>query len=335
MSTAVPLYVLDVGAVVTKRGGRLLVARDGKALTSAPLMRLSEVVLFGNVGVTTPALHALLSRDVPVVFLRGDGRARGRLEPAGSPHVQLRLAQLARSADPASCLELARELVAGKLANQRVLLLRRSRRGPGPQREAVRAAAGLLDTHQHAVLEADSLERLRGIEGAASGAYFRALRLLLPAGTGFQRRERRDPDVVNALLNYCAALLREYVIGAITAAGLDPHVSFLHLPMRGRPTLAFDLMEEWRPILVEATMLALLGLRAVTPDDLVPTEEGPRLRPEACAAAIRRFHERLGQAAGVTLSGGGPSYGTRIHRQARRLRTWIQEAQPYKAARWR
>ncbi len=100
--------------------------------------------------------------------------------------------------------------------------------------------------------DAPTLSTLLGVEGAA-GAYFRGIRLLLDdtAAAGFRRRDRSDVDIVNVLVNYYSALLREVVMGAMVAAGLDPYLSFLHTPSRGRPTLVFDLMEEWRPILLE------------------------------------------------------------------------------------
>lgn len=329
-----PLYVIDGPATVAKRGGRILVTREREVLASAPLMCLSEVVLFGRINVTTPALHALLDADVPLVLLRSDGRARGRLEPPGSPHVALRQLQTLRCAEPAARLHVARAVVAAKLRNQRALL--RARQERSGHADTLRAAADRLAALETAARDAAGVSSLLGIEGAGAGAYFRAFRLLAE-GCGFTRRDRHGPDVVNALLNYCSALLREQVLGAITAAGLDPHASFFHTPMRGRPTLAFDLMEEWRPVLLEATVLALLGLGMVRPADCRPTDEGPRLHREARAAAVNRFRARLDRPArSWPPRPGQPTYGQCLRRQALRLRRWINgETDRYEPFRWR
>jgi CRISPR-associated protein Cas1 len=340
-----PLYVVGHDSVVGRRGGRLVVSRDGVALTSAPLGRLSEVVVFGNATVTTPAMAALLSEDVPLVLLTADGRVRGRLEPPGATHVEVRRRQLDRHGDPAARLALARTLVQGKIHNQDMLLRRR----------AARAAHGdeVWDlSHRLAALrdragEASTLGELNGVEGAAAGAYFRGIRLLLSPKAGFRRRERSDGDIVNVLINYCSALLREVVLGAVVAAGLDPYVPFLHTPRPGRPTLVFDLMEEWRPVLLESTVLALLGLRTVRPDhlsapngaDMALSEPAgrppPRLAPEAAADVIHRFRSRLDSPARGWPQPGGRSYAAQIRAQSLALRAWVADGEPYLPFGWR
>lgn len=310
-----PLHVMHPDAVVTRRRGRIAVVRDGTVVASAPLVLLSEVVVWGQAGITTPALHLLLSQDVPVVLLRSDGRARGRLEPPGCPQVRLRQQQLARSLDPMARVDLSRSLVQGKLHNQRVLLARRSRTAEQRDQTVDGVIARLANLERRAA-QADCVEELFGVEGAGSRAYFHALRCLLPPPAGFHRRDPRGPDVVNPLVNYCSALLREVVIGGVVAVGLDPHVSFLHTPFRGRPTLAFDLMEEWRPVLVESTVLSLLNLKAVGPEDVQATQEGPRLGDGARAATIRRFYDRL-EATASTWPSSGLTYREHVLRQSR------------------
>jgi len=333
-ATGVPLYVLDVRAVVTKRGGRVVVMRDGKALDSAPLFRLSRVVLFGAAGITTPALHALLAAGVPVVLLRSDGRPVGRVEPPASCDAEVRYRQLVRSSLPSDRLVLARALVAGKLRNQRAHLQRRAR--DSEHAVALRDAAALVGEQVARAEASTTVPSLIGIEGGATGIYFSALRLIL-GRSGFRRRDRFGRDIVNALINYCSALLREQVLGAIAVAGLDPNLSFLHTPTRRRPTLAFDLMEEWRPVLVESTVLSLLGLGIVRPDDLVDGADGPRLTPEACSAAVARFHERLDDTAHARVARPGhPTYRACMEAQALRARDWmLGRTDSYEAFPWR
>ncbi|MGH9156464.1 MAG: CRISPR-associated endonuclease Cas1 [Acidimicrobiales bacterium] len=331
----VPLHVVGADACVTKRGGRLVVVRDQRVVHSMPLLRLSELVLHGAVGLTTHAMHALLDAGVPVVLLRRDGRARGRLEPPGSPHAQLRQIQLVDSLDARRRVMLARSIVGGKIHNQRALLHRRSRGRSGDPN--VVAAVRRLREMESRCPAAETVEELLGLEGAAGAAYFGLLRRLLPDDLGFRRRDRRGHDIFNALVNYCSALLRESVIGAIAETGLDPHLSHLHVPMRGRPTLAFDLMEEWRPAMVESNVLALLGLRTVRPEHLVSTAKGPRLTDDARAAAINRFQDRLGSVASTWPPRGySTTYGEQLRTQAASYSAWVQRrAEVYQPFQWR
>lgn len=332
-----PFHVVGSGLVLTRRGGRLVAVRDGEVAASAPLALVGEVILSGRVGVTTAAMHSMLAHDVPLVLLTESGRALGRLEPPGAAHVQARMRQLDLHRDPGTRLRLARDMVRGKIHNQAVLLRRRARGCADP--DAVWRAVSRLAELEVAAGAAMTVGSLLGVEGAAAGAYFGALRTAVLAGHGFRRRERTDRDLVNVLVNYCSALLREAVIAAVVAAGLDPCVSFLHTPARGRPTLAFDLMEEWRPVLLESTVLALVGLRAVTEADLIADPDGapPRLSASATAAAVRRFQARAGAPArGWPAPSAGTTYREQLHSQARHLRAvLLGDAPTYRAFRWR
>jgi len=226
-------------------------------------------------------------------------------------------------------------MVIGKIYNQAVLLRRRARRSLEPDQvwDAVSRLAGL----EQAAGSAARLPELLGIEGAAAGIYFTAIRSVVIPGHGFAARRREGRDLVNVLINYCSALLRETVMSALLAAGLDPYLSFLHTPTRGRPALAFDLMEEWCPVLLESTVLALLGLRSVTADDLTDDGERPCLSPAATGAAVMRFQHRLAAPArSWPPPPGSPSYADQVHRQALALRTaLLGDPGSYRAFRWR
>ncbi|WP_250281363.1 CRISPR-associated endonuclease Cas1 [Frankia sp. CiP1_Cm_nod2] len=344
-----PLYVVGHGLVLGRSGGRLVASRDGAVVTSAPLGRISEVVAFGNVGITTPAMTALLAEDIPLVLLTADGRVRGRLEPPKASHIEARRRQALLHHDDPARLELARAFVRGKIHNQDVLLRRRAARAAEPAE--VWALARRVAAAGAAVDNAASIAELVGIEGAASGAYFRGIRLLLPDELGFRRRERLDPDLVNILINYTSALLREVVFGAVVAAGLDPYTSFLHAPRPGRPTLVFDLMEEWRAVLLESTVLGVLGLRMIRPEDLSTgpaprgggadnstdggTDGRPRLGPAASAAVIARFRARVDSPARSWTASPGTTYATLIRGQSLALRGRLVDSVPYEPFHWR
>ena len=294
---------------------------------------VSVLVLHGTVGVTTPALHALLGGGVPVVLLDRGGRALGRLEAPSSAGVLLRRQQLAASADPVRSLALAKAAVVGKVQNQRVLLIRRGRR----RREgSVTAAGASLARMAERALTAVDLAELVGVEGAAASVYFRVVRSLLPGEVSFARRDRRGPDVVNAAINYCSALLRETVVAAIWAQGLDLGLSHLHRSVPGRPTLAFDLMEEWRAVLVEGTVLPLVSLGALRADGVSWYPEGPRLTDTARRVLIGRFYDRL--ASPVSARPPLPyrtTYTEAVRTQAATYAAWVAGRGDYRPFRWR
>jgi CRISPR-associated protein Cas1 len=324
--------------VLTRRGGRLVAFRDGTMTASAPLTQISEVVLTGAVTVTTAAMHTLLRQGVPMILLTGTGRPLGRLEPPTAPHIAARQRQLALTGDPQARVDAARAIVAGKIRNQQALLRRRARRSSDP--DGVWAAAAKLAALEERVAEpgpTTGVAGLLGIEGAAAGAYYRALRLIIEPSCRFAGRDQRATDPTNVLTNYCSALLRETVNSAILVAGLDPYLSFLHTPMRGRPTLAFDLMEEWRPVLLDSTVVALLGLRAVTSEDIAVDDGMPVLSAAARAHAVTRFHARLAAPArGWPTTPAGRTYQQQLYLQCRVMRDWILGERPtYEPFQWR
>ncbi|WFE21065.1 CRISPR-associated endonuclease Cas1 [Solwaraspora sp. WMMD937] len=324
-------HVIGPDCVLGRRDGRLVVHRDGVLRASAPLTMVGEVVTTGRVTVTPHAMHSMLAHDIPLILLSRTGRPLGRLEPPTAGHIAARLRQLDRHRDPAARLDLARAVIPAKIANQATLLRRRAKRSGDPA--TVWAAVTRLAEFEQAASAATDLAQLIGIEGAAAGAYFRAIRVMTPAEYGFAARDRSRRDVTNALINYCSALLRETVHGAILAAGLDPYLSFLHTPSRGRPTLAFDLMEEWRPALLESTVLAMLGLRTVTDADF----DGTHLTPGATSALISRYQARLAMPAREwPAPADQPTYHQLVRRQALRLRGWLLDEQAqYRPFRWR
>ncbi|OLT23340.1 CRISPR-associated endonuclease Cas1 [Actinomadura sp. CNU-125] len=334
--TGRPFHVVGAGCSVGKRGGRLVAFKEGLPRTSAPLTMISEVLVSGRVQVSTAAMHALLAHDIPLVLLTENGRPLGRLEPPSGAHVDARRAQLALHTDPAARLAMARAAIVGKIRNQHVLLRRRARRAPDP--DAVWEAARRLSILESRATTCESIPAVMGMEGGAAGIYYRAIRTFVDPTLGCTRRDRQGRDVVNALTNYCSALLRETVVSGILAAGLDPFVSFLHEPARGRPTLAFDLMEEWRPVLLDATVLALIGLKSVTTSDLEDGGAGrPLLSPDARARIVERFHARLAAPArGWPEPPSRRTYRDQVRAQCTALRTWIlSRSDEYEPFVWR
>ncbi len=243
------LYVDTPGTSLSKRGDTLRIRKPGEMFDlQLPLTQIQQVVLVGNVQISTQLLRVLLARGVPVIYLTGRGRFSGITLPEINRNIPLRIAQFKTFLDPQRRLDLARQFVAGKIKNQRLILRRHGKRESALQ--------DALRQYRHQALTCGSLDELRGIEGMATRVYFQALAHLFPVP--FERRIRRPPrDPVNATLSLAYTLLLKDVLHLTHTVGLDPYLGYLHEPYAGRPALALDLMEEFRPLLADALVLSL------------------------------------------------------------------------------
>lgn len=277
-----PLYVIEQGAHLHQDGRRLLVKKDEQELASAPLVQVSEVVLLGNVGLTTPVIKRLLAENIDVVFMTLDGEYCGRLAGPATPHVLLRRKQYERQGSPAFSLQIAQQMVAGKLANERVLLQRHNRERSD---SAIAGAVSALEAAVERVDRTTLVSALTGVEGAATAAYFGAWKRLLKPEWKFEKRMRRPPpDPVNVLLSFGYTLLAHTAQGAVEGAGLDPYAGFLHAVEYKRPSLALDLMEEFRAV-VDGVVLWCCNSGQVSPGDFTP---GDAARPVIMNVGSRR-----------------------------------------------
>lgn len=319
-----PIYVSRQGAQVTLRRGRLRVFLRDEVLLDVPLEEVDQLTVLGRgVQVTTAALAALIARGVEVAYLTRYGRLiiRGPLNGA----VTLRLAQARRSGDPAEALAVAREFVGAKLANQADLL---DHWGRGPEAARIRRRRGELG-------RAATPDELRGFEGVAANAYFRAFGALLPAEWGFRRRlHHPPPDPINALLSFGYTLLLNEVIGRVDQVGLDPYVGFLHAIQPGRPSFALDLEEEFRP-LIDDLVLGLCLRRELGPDDFVVTTWGSRLTDPARKLYLLAYERQIRRRVSHPLSRGRVDLRLAIELQIRRVGRLLQGSapEPYEAVR--
>lgn len=256
------LYVNKQGAGVSVRKGQFVVHAASKDLLRAPVSLVGHIVLLGSIGLSAGARAVTLRDQIEVTFLSKRGKWLGRQDNGELGRATLRREQY-RCGDVADCrLELSRPFVLGKIANMRALLSRYGRRGPVPQ---VVGATTQLKENYRAAKRSTSLEQLRGYEGAATRAYFDGLRYLFPEGAGFSGRNRRPPkDPANAALSFGYAVLLGEVLSAVALVGLDPVGGFLHLDHEKRPSLALDLMEEVRPVIVDTTVLDLFRREILT-----------------------------------------------------------------------
>lgn len=324
------VYVKEQGAIVARRGERLVVKKEGDVLEEFPLSQVEQVVVMGNVQMTTQIMATLAEREIDVVFLSSYGKYRFRTEGEGSKHVALRQRQLRVMSDGRLALPVAQTIVDAKINNQRVILQRQASRitSSGQQNRGAtvwprdrglfdRALDGMIQM-QRASVGAGDLNALRGYEGKAAVYYFAAIRSLLDQSWGFERREYHPPpDPFNALLSFAYSLLLKDVRAAVQMVGLDLYLGFFHEVSQGRPSLALDLMEEWRPLIADALALELVNRGALLPDDFVQTGQ-KQLPVKLSEAGV----ERVLQAYGSRLSGrlyhplAGPAGGETTVQQA-------------------
>lgn len=295
---ALPLYVQTPGARITKKDFTLVIQVEGEADRTVPLDEVSDVVVAGPVSLTTPAMHELLRRDVSVTWMSSGFWFLGSTGREGPKSAVNRTAQYTFAADDARRLAFARELVAAKIRNGRTML-RRNWRGETGERGPVLDRLALLADR---TARADTRDGLLGLEGEAAALYFRALPKLfaepvaaMPA-FAFDRRNRRPPaDPVNACLSLAYALLTRTFASAISAVGLDPWKGVYHVERPGRPALALDLIEPFRPLLADSAVLMALNNGELGPDDFVFAAGGCNLTPKSRRTLVAAYERRLDQ----------------------------------------
>jgi CRISPR-associated protein Cas1 len=260
------VYVTEQGATVQKQRGLIVIAKGGSELQRVHLIGLEQILIFGQVQVSTQALRALLANGTDTVLLTMSGRFLGRLSSGLSKNIGLRREQFQRLASEPEVLALCRAYVEGKLRNSLALLRRHNRalRSDQVARDAAAIRACLED-----VPLAETPNQVRGLEGAGAARYFSALRSIFRApGLAFFRRARRPPpDPINILLSLGYTLLGNLIHGLCEAAGLDPYLGALHEPRYGRPSLALDLIEELRPVIVDTAAIRAVNTRAILASD--------------------------------------------------------------------
>ena len=302
---ALPLYVQANNARLAKKGETIAVTEEDGPTTTARLIDVSQVVLMGNVRMTTPCLHELMRREIPVTWHSYGGWFLGHTMGLGHKNVELREAQYRASFNPAVSLSVARSLVAAKVRNSRTMM-RRNWRGEEQARElALNTLRRLVERTRHA----RDANTLLGLEGEAAAVYFRAFTGLLrtdetQGANGaatlpmfrFDRRNRRPPtDPVNALLSFAYAMLTRTFSVTLSAIGFDVYRGYYHRPRYGRPALALDLMEPFRPIVADSTVLQAINNGEVRPDDFFHGGAGTALKPGGRKRFIAAFERRLSQ----------------------------------------
>jgi CRISP-associated protein Cas1 len=318
---ALAVYVQGQGYSVGLRGEVLEIREKGKAVSDARLLETNQLCLFGNVQLSAQALHELAGRDVPVIHMSYGGWLTAVTTPPPHKNIELRRRQFRAADDREFCLRLARSFVSGKIRNARTLLRRNARELP--RETLVRLAYARRDAER-----ASAIEQLLGIEGAAARDYFAGFSLMFKTNCGrerdtepledlpsaedeaesvvaspdrqawarfdFTKRNRRPPrDPVNALLSFVYAMLLKDLVATLVGVGLDPYLGFYHQPRYGRPALALDLMEEFRPLVADSVVINLINNGEVRPSDFITRAGACALTPHGRKQVLEAYERRL------------------------------------------
>ncbi len=339
------LYVQEQGAYIGKRSEHLVISRKSEEILRAPIASIRQVVLFGNIQISTQALTTLAQLEIPVVFLTIYGKFIATLNPAPTKNVSLRAQQYRAFTDQSQALELSKRVVAAKISNQRTLLMRSLR--------ARNASAGSADSSDESTLRAsddpaargmfemlakveraDSLASLLGIEGQAAALYFGSFNRMIKqpeigAPFDFQSRNRRPPrDPVNALLSFAYAILAKDCFSTVCSVGFDPYQGFYHAGRHGRPSLALDLMEEFRSVIADSVVLTLINNGLVTARDFVIWRDACQLSDEGRKRFFQTYEQRKAAEATHPVFGYKLSLSRTIEVQARLLASYVRGDSP-------
>jgi len=319
---ALPVYVQAHRAKVAKTGEVLEIHVDDVKTQTVRLIDCSQLVVFGNVYVTTPTMTTLMSRGIPISWHSYGGWFMGHTMGTGHKNIELRRAQHRAADDEGFCLRLARGLIEAKIRNCRTLLRRNWKSGEAP--------SILLDEMNidcRRASRAGSLATLLGFEGTAAARYFGSFSNLIKESDDqkgftfdFTKRNRRPPtDPVNALLSLAYTLLARTWVVTLSAVGLDPYLGYYHQPRYGRPALALDLMEPFRPLLADSSVILAINNGEVRPADFVRAGGRVNLNPEGRKRFIATFVRRLATEVTHPLLGYRVTYRQLLELQGRLL----------------
>ncbi len=298
------LYVTEPGSVVEKEYDRIIITLHNEVLEAIPIRKLGSVVLLGNIGITTSAINMLLSHGVNLHFLSRSGKILGVLDSYMKPETQFIPKQFALTQSESFRLSFSKQVVSGKLSNYEVFLRRLLRNRSSifddlEQKEADRIihSPDLMDEIKEKVNHAKTIDEVMGFEGYASKEYFNVYfnAFSFTKGMRIKKRQKRPPkDPVNSMLSLGYTLLSQSVLSAIVISQLDPFLGFFHTNKPGRPSLALDLMEEFRPVIVDSLVLTLVNKGIIKQKDFIRDQNGAmRFGKRGFKVFISQYQKRI------------------------------------------
>lgn len=343
------VYLLHNGTYLRKNGENLVLLKDQKVIEEIPLHSLDHLVLAGYTSLSGAVLNALINKRVETVFLDRNYQFKARLNLDEHKHVLRRQKQYLRISEQGFATKTAKMIVQAKLRNQARYI---NIRGKSLQSDSLLSWAAAIRTIAKHLNGTNNMDVIRGAEGHGSRLYFQAMALILKdSGFSFSERNRRPPlDPVNALLSFCYTLLTNEVLTAIKIVGLDPYLGCLHEVAYGRPSLACDLVEEWRTFLGDRLILGLINKGTVNPGDFIYRdikntdfvdeeelkEKRPvEMKPNICRAFLQSYERWMQKKIKDPIQGDHTSYRHLILRQVRRFEQYLNdEISEYESFPW-
>lgn len=316
------------GAKIGVRGATMTITDTrGNKVKEVPLAGVESLSLLGNVQISTQALHVVADRGIPVAFLSVAGRLIAMVDPLDSTSAETRRAQVRSFDQPQRCLELARAVVAAKIINQRTFL-RRNHNGSLPPQVAEELAA-----QAEQAAEAETLESIRGHEGQAAAIYFDNFPGMFKTDLAaeFQthgRQRRPPPDPINASLSFAYSMLTHECTAALRVAGLEPSIGAFHVSRPGRPALALDLMEPFRPLVADSVVVTAFNRGELKAGHFLRTSAGCMFTEEGRKAFFGVYGRRMAEEITHPVFGYKLSYRRMIVLHARMIAAWLRGEVP-------
>ncbi len=317
-----PFYVQEQGATISKNGDELIVRKDEEPIGRVRLLDLSSVSIMGNIQISTQAVRELCDRGIPVCYFSTGGWFIGITSGIGSKNVELRLRQYKAAADDVKSLVLAKRFIEGKIRNSRTILRRNSKT---KQVAALKKLQEIIDS----VVTTKNQQELLGLEGFAGRIYYQHFAdMLKPQGDkvefGFEGRNRRPPtDPVNAILSYVYSMLSKDFTVSLMKTGFDPYLGFFHKFKYGKPSLALDLMEEFRPIVGDSVAISLINSGEIDSSDFIRRGKAVTLNPSGRRKTIIAYERRLEDLVNHPVFGYSISYRRVFDVQSRLLSRFL------------
>lgn len=316
------LYLTEQGSTLKKEGNRLIVEKDDSKLLDVPLINIDAVLVYGNIQLTTQAISLLFEHGIETAFLTMTGELKGQLTPRKSKNNLLRMAQYRCAHDAAITLLLAKTIVGAKIQNQMYLMKQFVYKYPEVN---FSAEFRLIQEALQAIERKQAVGNLLGAEGNAGATYFRSLRSMFIAEIKFNGRNRRPPqDEANALLSFGYSLILNELTSLLDAVGFDPYIGFLHGIDYGRPSLALDLLEEFRQPVVDRFVLTLCNKRILQKSDFEQRDGGFYLTKNGLKAFFTAYEAWMNK---PRKEAG--SFREIIRQQVYQLSKTLQQGKPY------
>ncbi len=322
------LYLTEQGATLRKKGDRLVVEKDGQRMLDVPCAKIETVLIFGNVQFTTQALRELFEHEIELAVLTRDGELQGQVTPIKNKNILLRLNQFRLCENKAFATQVAASIVKAKLGNSIAVLNRFVHNHPQPD---VKARIDEIKSLVASLNRETPVSSLLGIEGTAARMYYSAMKHMALGDMRFPGRVRRPPtDPANALLSFGYVIVGNELQSLLDAIGLDPYLGFLHAVEYGRPSLALDVLEEFRAPLVDRLMLHLVNRRILTSAHFEPRAQGGlRLTREAMKIFLGQYEKWVTGKSVRLARGGTKSFRELLRGQVEAMARCVRDGAPY------